>query len=242
MKKKPFTFQQLQTKLAEIIAQTPPGQRLPSEPKLAQQLGVSRATLREAMRTFETQGLIRRKQGSGTYVIGQLPILDSGLEVLESLDTLSQRTGQHIEVYDLNVQIVPAAAEQAAALGIAEGASLTRVERTIRMKGKPVAWLLDVLPADILPPDDLPEFFSGSVLDHLIARGDEPTHSRTEITALGASAAIAKKLHIQRGDVLLLFTAWLHDEQNQVLAYSESYFLPGHFKFHIIRRVASLHR
>ena len=66
-----FPFQRLQADLAALIADTPAGHRLISEPELAKQMGVSRATLREAMRTFETQGLIRRRQGAGTYVVGQ---------------------------------------------------------------------------------------------------------------------------------------------------------------------------
>ena len=41
-----FPFQRLQVDLAALIAQTPAGQRLPSEPELAKQMGVSRATLR----------------------------------------------------------------------------------------------------------------------------------------------------------------------------------------------------
>ena len=55
-----FPFQRLQADLADLIAKTPAGQRLTSEPELAKQMGVSRATLREAMRTFETQGVIQQ--------------------------------------------------------------------------------------------------------------------------------------------------------------------------------------
>ena len=99
-----FPFQRLQVDLAALIARTPAGQRLLSEPELAKQMGVSRATLREAMRTFETQGLIRRRQGSGTFVVGKVQALDSGLEVLESLETMANRLGLEVSVSDLNIE------------------------------------------------------------------------------------------------------------------------------------------
>ena len=46
----------------------PAGTQLPSEPELAAELQVSRATLREALRAMELEGLLRRRQGSGTFV------------------------------------------------------------------------------------------------------------------------------------------------------------------------------
>jgi GntR family transcriptional regulator len=91
-------FQRLQTTLANLIAETPPGNRLPAEPELAHQLGVSRATLREAMRTFEGQGLIRRRQGVGTFVVSHSQIIESGLEVLESIETLSNKIGLDVSI------------------------------------------------------------------------------------------------------------------------------------------------
>ncbi len=39
------------------------------------------------MRSFEGQGLIRRRQGVGTFVVAKVPVFDSGLEVLESIET-----------------------------------------------------------------------------------------------------------------------------------------------------------
>jgi len=105
-----FPFQRLQADLAALIARSSAGQRLPSEPELAKQLGVSRATLREAMRSFESQGLIRRRQGSGTFVVGKMQVLDSGLEVLESLETLAKRLGLEVSVSDLSID--PMAADE----------------------------------------------------------------------------------------------------------------------------------
>ena len=60
-KEKVTLFQKLHQELAEIIESTPAGEKLKSEPELAASLQVSRTTLREAMRSFESQGLIRRR-------------------------------------------------------------------------------------------------------------------------------------------------------------------------------------
>jgi len=234
-----FPFQRLQADLAKLIARTPPGQRLLNEPDLAKQMGVARATLREAMRTFEAQGLIRRRQGSGTYVLGKVPVIDAGLEVLESLETMARRMNLPITVSDLHIEKINADAETAKSLGVSEGTRLTSVRRVIRADGRPAAYLIDTLPETILEPGDLPAEFSGSVLDFLIARGDKLGISRAVIGATNASADVAKPLEIQRDDVLLRFESQLFDIKGGVVDYSVSYFIPGYFHFHVNRRVGT---
>ena len=234
-----FPFQRLQADLAKLIANTPSGQRLLSEPELARELGVSRATLREAMRMFETQGLIRRRQGSGTFVVGKVQALDSGLEVLESLETMAKRLDLEITVSDLQVEQVSADETLAAGLNVPVGAPLSRVRRVIRADGRPVAYLVDILPEEVLQIKDLPSNFHGSVLDFLLGRGDPLKTSRANVSAIGATAEVAKALEIQRGDVLLHFYSQLFDASARAVDYSLSYFIPGYFHFHIVRRVGS---
>jgi GntR family transcriptional regulator len=232
-----FPFLRLQGDLAALIARTPAGQRLPSEPDLAKQLGVSRATLRDAMRTFETQGLIRRRQGSGTFVVGKVKALDSGLEVLESVETLAKHMGLEISVSNLSMEQLKADAPTAENLDLALGAPVLCVRRVIRADTRPVAYLVDTLPEDVLRLNDIPADFRGSVLDFLLDRGDSLKTSRANISALGATADVAKALEIQRGDVLLHFYSKLFDESNKIVDYSLSYFIPGYFNFHVVRRV-----
>ncbi|MBN8580900.1 MAG: GntR family transcriptional regulator [Anaerolineae bacterium] len=232
-----FPFQRLQADLATLINKTPAGSRLPSEPDLAKQLGVSRATLREAMRSFETQGLIRRRQGSGTFVVGKVQALDGGLEVLESLETIAKRQGLEVSVSDLNIESTVADEDMASFLNVAVGAKLTRVRRVIRAESRPVAYLVDTLPEDVLHAKDLPSDFHGSVLDFLLSRGDSLTSSRANVSAIGATADVAKPMEIQRGDVLLHFHAQLFNTEGKIVDYSLSYFIPGYFHFHIVRRV-----
>jgi GntR family transcriptional regulator len=230
--------QRLHSDLARLIANTQPGERLLAEPKLAHQLGVSRATLREAMRTFETQGMIRRKQGSGTYVTHPSGYIESGLEILESIETIAERTGLPVSMGRLEINNRPASKEEAEALNITTAENVLVVTRVINADGCPAAYLTDVLPNDILQPEDLGEGFTGSVLDLLIKRGSPKLHNTlTEIKAVAASSEVAKALEIQRGDVLMHFISSLYTDDRQVADYSSSYFLPGYFRFHINRRI-----
>ncbi len=233
-----YPFRRLQSELAEMINLLPAETRLPSEPNLAKQMGVSRATLREAMRTFEGQGMIRRRQGVGTFVAAKVPVMETGLEVLESLETIAQRSGLTVRMGELQVQQVAADKGLAAALNLQIGANLTRVARIIFTDYRPIAYLVDTLPMDILAVDELESGFTGSVLDLLLRRGDPKlTQSRTEINAIGATSEVARALQIQRDDVLLHFAAQLYSEGSRVVDYSISYFLPGYFRFHVVRRV-----
>jgi len=231
-------FQRLQTELAQLIFEAENGSRLPAEPDLAHQLGVSRATLREAMRTFEGQGLVRRRQGVGTFVVGQAKVIESGLEVLESIETLAKRIGLPVSMGEMQVLEIQADADESEALQLKEGDPLVKVSRVIHAEDRPVAYLIDILPKIVLPDTDLDMEFTGSVLDLMLKRGSPRlAKSFTDIQSVSAPSEIARKLEIQRGDVLLLFTAKLYDENGEVVDYSSSYFLPGYFRFHVVRKV-----
>jgi GntR family transcriptional regulator len=233
-----YPFRRLQADLAKLISSLPAESRLPSEPELARRMGVSRATLREAMRSFEGQGLIRRRQGVGTFVVAKVPVLDSGLEVLESIETLAERTKLRVNMGELQVVQVEADEDHAAALNVPAGTAMTRVARVIYTENRPIAYLVDNLTADILPPSEIQAGFTGSVLDLLLRRGDPKLfQSRTDIRAVGATSEVARALQIQRDDVLLHFVAYLYSTDGRVVDYSFSYFLPGYFRFHVVRKV-----
>jgi GntR family transcriptional regulator len=231
-------FQRLQSELAELIAKTPPGERLPAEPDLAKDLGVSRATLREAMRSFEGQGLIRRRQGVGTFVVSQAKVIDTGLEILESIETMAEKIGLDVAMGDLRIDEIRANQQQAEKLQIELNSPLVKISRVILAEKRPVAYLIDTLPAGIITQEDLTSGFTGSVLDMLLQRGSPKlVNSIAEVHAVAAAVEVARALEIQRGDVLLMFTGELFTNTERIIDISASYFLPGYFKFHIVRRV-----
>src|SRR5438309_10462545 len=115
----------------------PAGSRLPSEPALATELGVSRATLREALRALESEGLIRRMWGSGTFVT-------SGRRVANSLDLnfgvtdAIRAAGMEAGVGAASHWLEPATVSEATRLELQPGADVLVGERIRAAGGQPV--------------------------------------------------------------------------------------------------------
>ena len=211
---------------------------LPSEAELGARFDVSRATIREALSQLEQRGVVIRRHGVGTFVSPALPVIESGLEQLESLDTLARRIGLEIHMGATQIAERTATAQEAECLQTAPDAQVLSVARVIMTGERPVAYLVDVVPITLLRRQDLGESFSGSVLDLFIGRGDPAlSHSRTEIMVEAANEATARRLHLRRGDPMLKLIAELVARDGRVVDYSLSCFVPGYFRFHVIRRI-----
>lgn len=231
-------YQQVSSALEGILADAQPGEFLPSEPALAEQLGISRATLREAMRTFEDRGMIVRKQGIGTYVTAPPPVIETGLEVLESVETIAKRMGLEVEMSSLSVRQYLPKPHEASVFEIPEDEALIEISRALHVDGRPAAFLVDILPQSRVAFDPAGRDFRGSVLDLLLENGDpEPAHSKTEITAVSASDGLASLLDVGRGTILLKLESFLYASDSRAIDHSLSFFLPGTFRFHVLRKV-----
>ena len=228
----------LHEQLSILISETESGDRLPSEPQLAEDLGVSRPSLREAMMTFETRGLLQRKQGVGTFVIHPDNVFDSGLDSLVSLETMADQIGLEVSMGDLEVCRQVLDCELSEKLGLPKDEEILKVSRVILAENRPIAFLEDNLPVDVISEEEVKEHFTGSVLDLLIKRDDIPlASSRCDISAIGATPEIARALDIQRHVPLLVFSSMLYSSRGRIIDSSFSYFIPGIFHFHIVRRV-----
>lgn len=231
-------YQRIAEVLGERLASASPGTFLPSEPKLAKELGVSRSTLREAMRLFEARGQVVRRRGLGTYVAQPPQVIETGLEVLSSLDSLARQIGIELEPCDLSIVEREASDDEAGQFGLESGSTVVELARVILAEGRPVAYLVDCLPRRFMQPSEIDESFRGSVLGLLIQRG-EPALARSiaEISALPVEAEVADGLGVHQGDVCLYLEARLFSKSGELVDHSHSYFLPGSFRFHIVRRV-----
>ncbi|HEY88331.1 MAG TPA: GntR family transcriptional regulator [Thermoflexia bacterium] len=236
--------QQVETAIEEMIVARSPGDRFPPGPELAKQLGVSRATLREVLGAFVERGALVRRHGVGTFVSSRIPVLESGLEVLESIDSLAQQIGLETEMADLEVLERTATPLEAQGLGTPAGKAalpVLIVNRVIAVAGEPIADLRDIVPLKYLRKEDLDQEFRGSILDLFLARSSPIlSTSRTQIMVVSATAKFAQRLKVPLGSALLKLGAQLYSYDEEIVAYSVSYFVPGHFNFHVMRRVKQI--
>jgi GntR family transcriptional regulator len=216
-----------------------PGDRLPSEIELSQQLGISRPTLREALRLLEEDGSIVRRHGVGTFVAQSQPVIESGLEVLESIKRMASRSGLQVQMGEVVISERMTTAAETVGMVLNAPEPATSVMRVILAQGKPVAHLTDVLPQRFLRQSEFGAGFQGSVLDFLLERGwPALSHSRTELISEAANPNLARALRVQRGAPLMRLEAQLFATDGQIVDYSISHFVPGCFRFHVVRRIA----
>ncbi len=232
------TYLQLLNTLEELIEASPGGTKLPPEPQLASELGVSRATLREGMRTFESRGFLRRRQGVGTFVVKPAHIIETRLEILESIETLAKKVDLTVSMTALKIRRVVADENQATQLQLTHNRMLIEVKRIIVVDGAPTAYLVDILPEHVIDLKIIERHFTGSMLDLLKEVADPPlVESKAEISAVQAQSTVARALDIQRGSTLLLLSGLLLNIDETPVDLSYSYFLPGYFKLTIGRRI-----
>ena len=129
---------------------------------------------------------------------------------------------------------------EAETLELQVGQRVVEIARVIRAAGRPVAYLIDVIADGLIADEAWESSFRGSVLDVLLERGELPLeYSRTEINAVAADHDLAARMELSLGEVLLLFEASLITRDGTIVDRSRSYFLPGTFRFQVVRRVGA---
>ena len=223
------------------------GDRLPPEHEVATMLGVSRGTLRSALRRLEERGEIVRRQGSGTFVgRSALPAaLGERLERLEPYSSLAERRGLTLSSVDLHIERRAVGAEVGEALGLAPIAPATTVARTLMANDAPVAVMFDVVHPKVSLPDldDLRASLEQGrmVLDVLIDLGVPVTYARTRVipSLLSPRERAGKLLGVRRTTAVLELEELIYAGRDERVAYSRDLFAPGGLDVTVMRSLES---
>jgi GntR family transcriptional regulator len=215
-----------------------PGSLLPPADQLAQQIGVSRSTLREAMGYLEHEGRLIRKQGVGTFVAkATVGHLVNRLEQLSGLRNLANAAHLPMEVVVHEAELEPASPEVAAALGLACGTPLAHTHVVASIGGRRIAYFDGLVSADRVDLDQLCEGRQ-TLLEHLLNNGKPaPAYTDSRIHAVKATDLVAQRLDIQPGEGVLLMVELFYSDQGKPIVLQHAYLLTEHIDYRLLRRV-----
>ena len=205
------------------------GTRLDNEIALADQLGLSRPTMRRAIQHLVDQGLLVRRRGIGTQVVQ--PKVRRPLELTSLHDDL-QKAGRRPRTEVLSFAVTPADEATAHTLGLAEGAEVYVIDRLRYADDEPLALLHNVLPADrcVLTAEELA---SHGLYEILRRSGVTLKVADQTIGARKARAAEARILNEAKGAPLLTMSRTTYDDRGRVIEYGDHVYRASRYSFEL---------
>lgn len=209
-------------------------EKLPSEFQLARQLGVSRATLREALRILEEENVIIRRHGVGTFVNSK-PLFTAGIEQLSSVTNMIMLAGMKPGTIFLSSTIETPTDEDVKRFNCSLNDEVIHFERVRTANDDPVVYCIDKIVSK-----DLPTNFSHkqeSLFEYLEQKsGKTISYAITHIEPIGYHEKISPILYCEPETSLLLLKQMHYDENDAPVLYSLNYFKADKFDFHVVRR------
>jgi GntR family transcriptional regulator len=221
--------------LEEITSsQLEPGTKLPTEGELSKRFGVSRATVREAVRGLVEAGYVTRRRGSGSYVAERRRMphgLDSTLSYLAMIESAGAHAG---------MRVLDAVFEQCektdSPLHLSTGDMVLAVKRVRTADGQPVIYSRDRIPARLLRTDLDLQNLDPSLFALLRSSGHAADHATATLRAVASTSFTAKVLGVRRGKPLLYIEEVDYDRDGTPVMLSREWHVSEAFDVRVNRR------
>ncbi|THA33399.1 GntR family transcriptional regulator [Streptomyces sp. A1277] len=221
-----FQFAQQLQNLIEA-GELPPGTKLSNEIVMADEFGLSRPTMRQAMQHLVNKGLLARKRGVGTQVVTNR--IRRQVEFTSLYEDL-ERDGRRPTTQVLTVETAPAEAAVATALGLEEGQPVVSIERLRLADDQPIALLHNYLPEGVIELD-LEALAEGGLYQQMRRSGAALSTAEQTIGARRATAAEARLLDEARGATLLTMTRTAFDGSGKPVEYGSHVYRASRYSF-----------
>lgn len=220
-------YQQLQRRLRNAIEKNllAPDDALPPERDLAGEFAVSRITVRKALDGLVDEGLLTRRQGSGTFVAGRVEKNFSKLTSF-SEDMLARgRTPRSVWLRRTSGTVTP---EESMVLGLSPGTPVFRFHRVRYADDAPMSIEFCTVPAFVLPSVDAVET---SLYDALERAGNRPVRALQRLRAVLFTAEQAELLGAKEKDAGLLVERRGFLKDGRPVEFSQSWYRGDTYDF-----------
>jgi len=215
-----------------------PGERLPSESDLAEELAVSRGTVRCALTALATAGLIVRKQGDGTYVRDAKGCENSLMHVVWEFTRFIELSGRAPGIEVVSLERRPATEQEAQALELPAGEPVIRVTRIISADEQPVIVSTNAHPASLFA-EDLDQLDATIELRRFLERycHREVVFGDMHISATMPDESVCQALSLAPDRPILLVEAVFCDGDGSPLVVATSYYGDDRLSLQDVRRL-----
>lgn len=182
------TAEQIRDMVAEYIVEQglQVGDRIPSESELCEAFGVSRPTVREALRLLEQERVIVTEHGRGRFVTAFAALhVPRPITAFESITQMLSALGYSPVTQVLSAEVVPASSQPDAqgALHLDPADKVLVLVRQRAADSRVLVYSIDVVPWSLLPDDPPPGPFTASINAILADAGHRPVMSRANVAA-----------------------------------------------------------
>ncbi|WP_413365601.1 GntR family transcriptional regulator [Lysinibacillus sp. 3P01SB] len=210
-------------------------EKLPSEFELSKSLGVSRATLREALRLLEEENVIVRRHGVGTFV-NPKPVFTSGIEHLSSVSSMIEKAGMEPGTIFMSAKEEEPTEDDLNRFQTDIDDNVITIERVRTADGEPVVYCIDRVPSSYLPQQFLKNE-DLSIFSALEKSGNlRVAYAVTYIDPIGYHETVSPILKCGPETALLVLKQLHYDDNDQLVLYSKNYFRADKFSFHVVRK------
>ena len=212
--------------------------RIPSETDLAEELGVSRTTIRDALSRLELEGVVYRKQGAGTFVNKAGLQIRTRLEEIWTYEAMLEAHGYTPSTRIISVEEQPANNETTTTLGLTANEMLLVVKKLFLAGDRPVTLVVNHIPTSIIEQpytnndfcQPIYRFLSKFCQQHL-------TYYISEIIPIIAPLWLTEVLDLPQGKTAVLtFDEVGYNQDNKPIIQARSYFRDDLLRLRLIRR------
>ncbi len=212
------------------------GDRLPSQEEFAEQLNISRATLREALVSLESEGIIHQVHGIGTFVVEDLSVVRSNAELNLSITEMIRDQGMEPGTSEVKLSIERGPFEVDANTGEEALTDLIYLRRVRTADQTPFAYTVAYLPLALNGLVLDKEAYFGSLYQYLQDNCNEFISEAHSIIEAGISdEEVSQKLSIPLKTPILIMRQNHYNQEGKLLIRSIDYFVNNRLQLKVRR-------